>query len=59
MKEMITVFTETRHRDKPRPLRSFSTLMLSFQLKLKGPASSPGSSNQLLQSCPCFFIGLQ
>jgi len=27
MKEMITVFTETRHRDKPRPSRSFSTLM--------------------------------
>ncbi|TNN63059.1 hypothetical protein EYF80_026675 [Liparis tanakae] len=27
MKEMITVFTETRHRDKPRPSRSVSTLM--------------------------------
>jgi len=27
MEEMITVFTETRHGDKPRPSRSVSTLM--------------------------------
>ncbi|TNN65500.1 hypothetical protein EYF80_024319 [Liparis tanakae] len=26
MKEMITAFTEMRHRDKPRPSRSVSTL---------------------------------
>ncbi|TNN73985.1 hypothetical protein EYF80_015806 [Liparis tanakae] len=28
MKEMITVFTETRHRDKPCPSRSVLTLMV-------------------------------
>jgi len=44
MKEMITVFTETRHGDKPRPSRSFANAF--------GVSGKPVSPLSDAEGCP-------